>query len=239
MSKKIQVTSIAIGAAAALGAAALAIPAIADAASSAPSPSPSSTSRHHGAETELSGSAAAKVKAAVLAKLPGATIHRMSKEDTAEKTGAVYEAHVTKADGSRVEVLLDKNFKVLSTRTNLRGGPEGGGPGHWGRGGPDGRHGQAEKELSGTTAGKVKAAVLAKLPGATVERMSAEDPAEKTGAAYEAHVTKADGTHVTVLLDKNFKVLSTKTETRHSGFDGPPTGDTPSTPNAGYGAVGA
>ena len=39
------------------------------------------------------------------------------------------------------------------------------------------------------------------------------------GAAYEVHITKADGTHATVLEDSAHKVLSTKTET-HAGHHG-------------------
>ncbi len=122
MGNKVRAASAVLGAAAVIGVGALTIPAIADAASPSPSASgstgagPRDRGRHAGAEKELSGTSAAKVKAAVLAKLPGATVDRMSAEDAAEKTGAAYEAHVTKADGTRVEVLLDKAFTVLSTR---------------------------------------------------------------------------------------------------------------------------
>jgi len=191
------------------------------------------------AERELSGSAAAKVKAAVLAKFPGATIDRMSAEDTADGTKAAYEVHVRKADGTRVEVLLDKNFAITTTRPDARfGGP----------GGPGGPHARAEQQLAGATAGKVKAAVLAKLPGSTVDRMSAEDPNEGSGAAYEAHVTKPDGSHVVVLLDKNLAVKATRPDVRPGGFGGPmggPPAGVPgtagaaSTGNAGSGAVSA
>ncbi|MEP6695897.1 MAG: hypothetical protein ABJA34_03355 [Pseudonocardiales bacterium] len=232
MSNKVRVASAALGAAAVIGVGALAVPAIAAAASPSPSPwagpgtrggPPGDFGRHMGAEKELTGTTASKVKAAVLAKLPGATVHRMSAEDAAEKTAAAYEAHVTKSDGSAVEVLLDKNFKVISTKAERqRGGPDGFGPG--GPGGPGGPHGRAETALTGTTASKVKAAVLAKLPGATVDFMSAEDPAETTGAAYEAHVTTSDASHVEVLLDKKFTVLVTRTMLRPGGFGGPPPG---------------
>lgn len=232
MSNTVRAAVAVLGTAAAIGGAALVIPAIATAASPSPGPSSSSAARppgsdkHMGAEKELTGGTATKVKAAVLAKLPGATVHRMSTEDPAEKTGAAYEAHVTNADGSEVEVLLDKNFKVLSTKADAHRG--GHGPDGMGRPGEArGRHGRAEAALTGTTAAKVQAAVLAKLPGATVDRMSAEDPAETTGAAYEAHVTKANGTHVEVLLDKSFKVLVTRTMVRPGGFGGPPPGDPP------------
>jgi uncharacterized membrane protein YkoI len=213
--KTIAKASTAIGAIAAIGLLAVGVPAIADAASPSPSPQSSATptrpggtdcARHFGAEKELTGSTADKVKAAVLAKLPGATVHRMSTEDSREGTGAAYEAHVTKADGTDVEVLLDKSFKVTAVNTGHgRGGFFGGRRGH-------------EAELTGSTADKVKAAVLAKLPGATVHRMSTEDSREGTGAAYEAHVTKADGTDVEVLLDKSFKVTAVNTGHGRGGF---------------------
>jgi hypothetical protein len=44
---------------------------------------------------------------------------------------------------------------------------------------------------------------------AKVISATTEDPAENTGAAYEVHITKADGTRATVLEDSSFKVLST------------------------------
>ena len=50
-----------------------------------------------------------------------------------------------------------------------------------------------------------QAAAEAAVPGATAER--AETDAE--GAAYEVHMTKADGSVVTVKLDSNFNVTET------------------------------
>jgi uncharacterized membrane protein YkoI len=49
-----------------------------------------------------------------------------------------------------------------------------------------------------------KAAALAKLPGATVVRVETD----ADGDAYEAHVTKADGSRATVKFDKSFNVTS-------------------------------
>ncbi|MGN6330536.1 MAG: hypothetical protein ACTHOD_02660, partial [Motilibacteraceae bacterium] len=60
------------------------------------------------------------------------------------------------------------------------------------RPGPGGPHG-TETALTGDLAAKVKAAALAKVPGATVDRVETD----ADGAAYEAHLTKADGSHVT------------------------------------------
>jgi hypothetical protein len=76
-------------------------------------------------EEVLTGDTAGSVEAAVLAAYPDATIERM--ETDAE--GAVYEAHVTRADGSRATVKLDASFAVTGTETGPDGG-RGGGPGH-------------------------------------------------------------------------------------------------------------
>jgi hypothetical protein len=59
-----------------------------------------------------------------------------------------------------------------------------------------------EKSLSATDAAKVKAAALAAVPGGTVYRVET-DAGDGT---YEAHMTKADGTLVTVKLNASFAV---------------------------------
>jgi hypothetical protein len=73
-------------------------------------------------------------------------------------------------------------------------------------GGHVGTNGTKEELLTGDTAAKVKAAAEAAVSGGTVERV--ENDAE--GATYEAHMTKSDGTRVTVKLDKDFKVTGTE-----------------------------
>jgi uncharacterized membrane protein len=67
-------------------------------------------------EQLLTGSTASRVRNAVLAANPGATVHRV--ETDAE--GAVYEAHITKADGSRATVKLDGSFNVTATEAGRR-----------------------------------------------------------------------------------------------------------------------
>jgi hypothetical protein len=79
-------------------------------------------------------------------------------------------------------------------------------------------HGPGETLLTGTTAAKVKAAALAAVPGATIIRVETDS----AGSPYEAHVTKADGTHVTLKVDASFKVTSTE-----QGFGGGPKGQAP------------
>jgi uncharacterized membrane protein YkoI len=66
-------------------------------------------------------------------------------------------------------------------------------------------NGKTETVLTGDDAAKATAAAEAAVPGATAQR--AETDAE--GAAYEVHMTKADGSVVTVKLDSNFNVTET------------------------------
>ena len=65
-----------------------------------------------------------------------------------------------------------------------------------------------ETPLTGDTAAKVKELALAKVPGGTVVRVETDADGH---AAYEAHMTKADGTPVTVYVDKQFNVVSVET----------------------------
>lgn len=74
-------------------------------------------------ETLLTGDTAAKVKQAALAKVPGGTIVRV---ETDADGNALYEAHMTKSDGTPVTVYVDKNFNVVSTASGHPGRPAGG-----------------------------------------------------------------------------------------------------------------
>jgi uncharacterized membrane protein YkoI len=65
-------------------------------------------------------------------------------------------------------------------------------------------NGITETVLTGDAASKATEAAKAAVDGGTVERV--ENDAE--GAAYEAHVVKSDGSHVTVKMDASFKVTS-------------------------------
>ena len=60
-------------------------------------------------ETPLTGEEAEKVTAAAQAEIPDGTVLRV--ETDADGT---YEAHVRKADGTEVEVKMDKDFNVTS-----------------------------------------------------------------------------------------------------------------------------
>ena len=62
-----------------------------------------------------------------------------------------------------------------------------------------------ETLLTGDAESKVKAAALAEVSGGTIVRVETDADGN---AAYEAHMTKADGTPVTVYVNKEFEVVS-------------------------------
>jgi len=66
-----------------------------------------------------------------------------------------------------------------------------------------------EHLLTGDTASKVRAAALARYPGATVLRVESD-----SDGAYEAHLTTADGPRVTVEVGKDFKVTGLESAPR-------------------------
>jgi hypothetical protein len=78
-----------------------------------------------------------------------------------------------------------------------------------GLGGLPGRHiganGKQEQALSTDIAAKVKAAALAKVGGATVQRTETD---VDHGSPYEAHVRKSDGTELEVLVNSDFVVTA-------------------------------
>ncbi len=94
-------------------------------------------------EKEITGAAAATLKAAALKAVPGGKVVRVE----TDAGDAAYEVHLTKADGTPVTVKFDKNLKYLRVEAGMgkgdpsgHGGPGGpGGPGgHGGPGGPGG-----------------------------------------------------------------------------------------------------
>jgi uncharacterized membrane protein YkoI len=150
-------------------------------------------------ETVLTGTNLSSASAAALTAVPGGTVTRASTENDSSSTSAAYEVHVTKSDGSRVVVIEDSSFAVLSTtaeRAHGRGGPGGNG----------------ETPLTGTALSSASAAALTAVPGGTVDRASIEKDSSNTSAAYEVHVTKSDGSRVLVIEDSSFAVLSTTAE---------------------------
>jgi hypothetical protein len=71
-------------------------------------------------EKVVTGSTAAKLKAAALKAVPGGAVYRVE----TDADGATYEAHMTKADGSEVTVKFDKSLNPTATQAGMgAGGP--------------------------------------------------------------------------------------------------------------------
>ena len=79
---------------------------------------------------------------------------------------------------------------------------------------PWGRQRSDETPLTGEALSKVTALAKAKVPGGTIVRVETDADGH---AAYEAHMVKADGTPVTVYVNKQFDVVSVE-----SGMPAPP-----------------
>jgi hypothetical protein len=111
------------GGALAGGLIAAALPAAAE-----PSPSPSASAPaapgrdDHGGlppqrsdEKVLTGTDAEKAKAAALKAVPGGTVDRVE----TDADGAVYEAHMTKADGTQVTAKFDQDFTITGIEDGM------------------------------------------------------------------------------------------------------------------------
>jgi len=74
-------------------------------------------------------------------------------------------------------------------------------------GAPWGHQRSDETVLTGDALDKVTAIAKAKVPGGTVVRVETDADGH---AAYEAHMTNADGSPVTVYVDSDFKYVTTE-----------------------------
>jgi uncharacterized membrane protein YkoI len=147
----------------------------------------------------LSSEVAAKVKAAALAKVPGATVLRT---EAGGPYDSPYHAHIRTSGGTLQVVLVNSSFEATAVQADRgRGGPGGkrGGRGPGERGG--------ETALTGETKQKVEAAVLAKYPGAKIVRSETN---RDTSAPYEAHIRTTDGKELEVLVNKDFEVVDAR-----------------------------
>jgi hypothetical protein len=112
------------------------------------------------------------------------------------------------AAGAVVGGILASNLTATAADNNST--TSSGTPSSSGSSGPEERTGGSspvrsdEKALTGSDAEKTRAAALEAVPGGTVYRVETD----ADGATYEAHMTKSDGSLVTVKLDENFKVTA-------------------------------
>jgi hypothetical protein len=191
MLSTIRKSAVTVGALGALG---LGGAAIAGAADTATTPS---QTRQAGPQREaLSSDVAAKVNAAALAKVPGATVLRT---EAGGPDNSAYHAHIKTSDGTLKVVLVDSSFQATAVQADQARGA-GGRRGHGGRG-------AGETALTGDTKDNVEAAVLAKYSGATIVRTETNGD---SSAPYESHIKTSAGKELEVLVSKDFKVLDAR-----------------------------
>lgn len=70
--------------------------------------------------------------------------------------------------------------------------------------------GNGETPLTGSTLTSAENAAIAANPGATADSASTETDSSLSGAAYEVHITKADGSRAVVIENSSFTVLATE-----------------------------
>jgi hypothetical protein len=201
--KKSAVTVAALGALG-LGGAAVAGAAENTATTTAPQSRPARDPR-----PALASDVAAKVKAAALAKVPGATVLAT---EAGGPYSTPYHAHIKTSDGTRQVVLVDASFSAPTVQADNGRGPGGRGRGdHDGNRGPGG-HRPNETALTGDTKTKVEAAVKAKYPTATIVRTETNGDSR---APYESHIKTSDGKELEVLVSKDFAFVSAEEHPAH------------------------
>jgi hypothetical protein len=197
MLSTIRKTLAAVAALAALALGGSALAGAADKTSSASETNAAQTRDGRGQREALSSSVAAKVKAAALEKVPGATVLRT---EAGGPYTAPYHAHIRTSGGTEQVVLVSSSFQATAVQADRGRGGRGPG-GH--RGGPGG----GETALTGDTKAKVEAAVKARYSGATIERTETNGD---SAAPYESHITTQAGDELEVLVSKDFKVVDAR-----------------------------
>jgi hypothetical protein len=205
----IRKSAVTVAALAALGLGGAAIAGAADDSGSSSGTASSPTGPARMDRPALSSAVADKVKAAALAKVPGATVLRT---EAGGPYGTPYHAHIRTPDGTLKVVLVDSSFTATAVQADPGRGFRGGRHGHGPHGGPGGRSGPGETALTGTTKQKVEAAVLARYSGATIVRTETDDD---SSAPYESHVTTSAGRQLEVLVSKDFRVLDAREQPAH------------------------
>ena len=199
--RKFAITAAALGSLGLGGAAVAGAASKAKTSSSGTSTSQTRQGRHH--DDALASDVAAKVKAAALDKVPGATVLRA---EAGGPDNSAYHAHIRTSDGKLQVVLVDSSFQATAVQDDQSRGDGDGRHGGRGHGGRD------ETALTGDTKSSVEAAVLARYAGATIVRTETNGDGD---APYESHITTSAGQELEVLVSKDFQVVDAQTHSAH------------------------
>ena len=141
------------------------------------------------ADTDVSGGDRDRVGAAAVQAVGGGTVLDVEAGD--DEGDAAYEAEVRRTDGSEVEVMLDKDLKVIAQDAAEADAAE--------------AEETPERALTAAERGSAEAAAVAAVPGGTVTSVEAGD--DGSAVAYQVEVRAADNAEWDVELDAAFKVI--------------------------------
>ena len=161
-------------------------------AASSPTATPAAPSfTERTAEEAVTGTLATTLSDLAKARVTDATVVRVEKDSDGV---AVYEVHMVKADGTRVDVYFDANNAITKVETKAAKGPKG--------------DRTPPVEVTGALATTLSDLAKARVTDATVDKVVKDD---RNGAAYAVLMKKADGTKVVVHFDANNAILSVDT----------------------------
>lgn len=156
---------------------------------------PSSSDSAARSEEAVTGALATTLGDLAKSRVPDATVVRVEKDSDAI---GVYEVHMVKTDGTRVDVYFDANNAITKVETKAA---------RSGKGEGKGLRGQQEL-VTGTLATTLSDLAKARVADATVDRVVKDT---HNGAAYAVLMKKADGTLAVVHFDANNAILSVDT----------------------------
>ena len=122
--------------------------------------------------------------------------------ESSDDPGEAFEVEVRKADGTEVDVTLDKDLNVLRQDTDDRDDAND-------TDDADDAPDADDRALSATERKSAEKAALDAVGGGTITDLDASDD---RGEAYEADVRKANGTNWDVTLDSDFKVIDKRVD---------------------------
>ncbi|WP_199190144.1 PepSY domain-containing protein [Cryobacterium sp. N22] len=164
------------------------------------------------ADGPLTGSALDKATAAALDAVGSGTVTDTESGD--DNDAHAYEVEVTLADGTDVDVALDKAFAVLwvdglptDGATSAPGTGSGSDDGTDDTGTDSGTDDAAGAALTDADRDAASAAALATLPDGTVGTITEVERSDDFDHAYEVEITLENGQDVDVELDEGFAVL--------------------------------
>ena len=164
--------------------------------------------RHGHDEAQVPDDTATKVKDAVLAQYPGASIWWVRSNDGG------YDAYIDTADGKDLDVHLDGSFAITGTDDLPNAdGQDGDGHGWMGHGWDGACADDSGASVPDDAAAKVKDAVLAQYPDASIWWVRSDN------GGYDAYIDTADGKDLAVHLDGSFAITGTDDLSHADGHD--------------------